>query len=199
MKSYSAIKKHEIRLTGQIARSLIEIKKSKFSWRIIVFPFSIYDFIRYRRRLHALRKNLFFTKDLALGASHNIHQGKDRALEIRLIEINTKAILDKEKKGFYTEKIRNKQLREIAILIDHYLDLISSNQPSYKDAIKAKYTSKGRYLAFLNSLQKAEEEVIQAAITSMRKGTKKERRLWFDKIRTATRQIRLIAADRIYT
>ena len=142
--------------------------------------------------------NLFFTKDLALGASHNIHQGKDRALEIRLIEINTKAILDKEKKGFYTEKIRNKQLREIEFLIDHFLDLINSNQPSYKDAIKTKYTSKGRYLTFLSSLQKVEEEVIQAAITTMRKGTKKERRLWFDKVKATTKKIRINEADRIY-
>ena len=199
MKSYNAIKKYEISQTGQIAGALIEIKKSKFNWRIIVFPFFLYDFIRYRCRLHVLRKNLFFTKKFALDAGNNIHQGKDRALEIHLIEINTKAILDKEKKGFYTEKIRNKQLREIEFLIDHYLDLLSSNQPSCKDAIKAKYTSKGKYLHFLNSLQKIEQEVIQAAITTMRKGTKKERRLWFDKVKATTRKIRLKEADRFYS
>jgi hypothetical protein len=34
--------------------------------------------------------------------------------------------------------------------------------------------------------QEVEEEVIQAAITTMRKGTKKERRLWFDRVRAAT-------------
>ena len=198
MKSYNAIKKYEISQTGQIAGALIEIKKSKFNWRIIVFPFFLYDFIRYRRRLHMLRKNLFFTKKLALDAGNNIHQGKDRAWEIRQIEIKTRDILDKEKKGFYTEKIRNKQLREIEFLIDHYLDLLSSNQPSCKDAIKAKYASKGSYLNFLSSLQKVEEEVIQAAITTMRKGTKKERRLWFDKVKATTRKIRFKAADRIY-
>ena len=102
MKSFDAIKKHEIRQTSHIAGALIEIEKSKFNWRII------------------------------------------------------------------------------------------------KDAIKAKYTSKGRYLTFLNSLQKVEEEVIQAAITTMRKGTKKERRLWFDKVKATTRKIRLKAADRFY-
>jgi len=198
MKSYNAIKNHEIRQTSQIAAALIDIKKSKLNWRIIVFPFFLYDFLRYRRRLHVLRKNLFFTKELALAAGNNIHQGKDRAWEIRQIEIKTRDILDKEKKGFYTEKIRNKQLREIKFLIDHYLDLISSNQPSYQDAITAKYTSKGRYLTFLSSLQKVEEDVIQAAITTMRKGTKKERRLWFDGIKITTRNIRLKAADRIY-
>jgi hypothetical protein len=198
MKSYNAIKKFEFRQTGQIAAALIELSKSKFNWRIIVFPFFFYDFIRYRRRLQVLRKNLFFTRQFALDAGNTIHQGKERAWEIRRVEIKTRDILDKEKKGLYTEKIRNKQLKEIEFLVNYYLDLLGSNQPSYKDALRAKYTSKGSYLAFLNSLQKVEEEVIQAAVTTMRKGTKKERRLWFDKVRAATKKIRMKEAEKIY-
>jgi hypothetical protein len=89
-------------------------------------------------------------------------------------------------------------LREIEFLIDHYLELLGTNQPGYKESIKAAYTSKGSFLAFLHSLQKLEEEVIQAAIATMRKGTKKERRLWFEKVRAATKKIRMKAADRIY-
>ena len=198
MKAFNAIKKYEIRQTGQIAGALIDMTKSKFNWRIIIFPFFLYDFIRYRRRLQVLRKNLFFTKQFALEAAKNIHQGKERVWEIRQIEIKTRDILDKEKKGFYTEKIRNRQLREIEFLIDHYLELLDTNQPGYKDSLKATYTSKGSFLNFLNSLQKVEEEVIQAAIATMRKGTKKERRLWFDKVRAATKKNRMEAADRIY-
>jgi len=199
MKIYRSFKRFEIRQTNQIAAALIEIEKSKFNWRIIVFPFFIYDYIRYTIRLRVLRKNLFFTRQFALDASNHIHQGKERAWEIRQIEIKTKDILDKEKKGFYTEKIRNKQLREIEFHINHYLDLLSSNQPNCKDAIKVKYTSKGSYLAYLNRLQKVEEEVIQAAVTTMRKGTKKERRLWFDKVRAATKKIRMEEADKLYS
>jgi hypothetical protein len=198
MKSFKALKKYEIRQTTQIAGDLIDMPKSKFNWRIVVFPFFIYDFIRYRRRLQVLRKNLFFTKQFALEAANNIHQGKERAWEIRQVEIKTRDILDKEKKGFYTDKIRNRQLREIYFLVDHYLELLYTNQPGYKDAIKATYTSKGSFLAFLNNLQKFEEEVIQAAITTMRKGTKKERRLWFDKVRAATKEARMKEANRIY-
>jgi len=198
MKSFNAIKKYEIRQTEQIAGALIDITKSKFNWRIIIFPFFLYDFIRYHRRSQVLRKNLFFTKQFALEAAKNIHQGKERAWEIRQVEIKTRDILDKEKKGFYTEKIRNRQLREIEFLIDHYLELLSRNQPGYKDSVKATYTSKGSFLAFLNSLQKFEEEVIQAAISTMRKGTKKERRLWFDRVRAATKKKRMEATDKIY-
>jgi len=98
MKTYRFIKTFEIRQTNQIAAALIEIEKSKFNWRIIVFPFLIYDYIRYIIRLRVLRKNLFFTRQFALAASNHIHQGKERAWEIRQIEIKTKDILDKEKK-----------------------------------------------------------------------------------------------------
>jgi hypothetical protein len=198
MKIYRSLQKFEKRQINRIAASLIEWKKSKFNWRIIVFPLFLYDFIRYRRRLQVLRKNLFFTRNYALAAGRNIHQGKERAWEIRQIEIQTRDILDKEKKGFYTEKIRHKQLQEIQWLINHYLEMLDSNQPSYQDALKAQYTSKGSYLAFLNNLQKVEEEVIQAAITTMRKGTKKERRLWFDKVRAATKKVRMETAEQLY-
>ncbi|MBW2479250.1 MAG: NF038143 family protein, partial [Deltaproteobacteria bacterium] len=98
----------------------------------------------------------------------------------------------------YTDKIRNRQLREFEFLIDHYLELLGTNQSGYKNALKATYTAKGSFLAFLNRLQKVEEEVIQAAIATMRKGTKKERRLWFDQVRAATKKVRMAAADRIY-
>ena len=198
MKPYRAIEKYETRQTDKIAKKLIDSQKIKFGWRTIVFPLFIYDYIRYLKRLRVLRKNLFFTKQLALGAARNIYQGKERAWETRLVEIKTKEILDKEKKGFYTEKIRNKQLNEIELLVDHYIDLLNSNQSSYAKAIKAKYSSKGGYLEFLNKLKKIEAEVIQAAITTMRKGTKKERRQWFEKVKQATKKIRMQEADKIY-
>jgi len=198
MKIYRSIEKFEIKQNNRIAAALVEPIRSKFNWRIIVFPLFCYDFIRYRRRQQVLRKNLFFTRKYALEAARNIHRGKERAWEIRQIEIKTREILDKEKKGFYTGKIRSKQLQEIHWRINHYLEILDSNQPSYQDALRAKHTAKGSYLAFLNSLQKVEEEVIQAAITSMRKGTKKERRLWFDKVRAATRKVRVEEAQRLY-
>jgi hypothetical protein len=198
MKIYRSIKRFETRQTNQIAASLATLDKSRFYWRVIIFPFFLYDLIRYRRRLKVIRKNLFFTKRLALDASNTIHQGKERVWEIRRIEIQTKAILDKEKKGFYTEEIRNKQHKEIEFLVDYYLDLLNSKQSSCQDAIKVKFTSKGSYLKFLNRLKQLEEAVIQAAIATMRTGTKKERRLWFDKVRAATKKIRMEEACRIY-
>jgi hypothetical protein len=75
---------------------------------------------------------------------------------------------------------------------------MNTDQSKYAEIVKAIYPSKGNYLSFLNKLQKLEEEVIQAAITTMRKGTKKERREWFDKVRATTKKVRVAELDKIY-
>jgi hypothetical protein len=193
-----AIWKHEVRQTKDIARSLVETHKVTFGWKVFVPPLLITDYIRYRNRLRVLRKNLIFTKQLAFDAAKNIFNGKEKAWEFRRIEIKTQEILDKEKKGYYTEKIRRKQLNEIEALINHYIDLMKTDQSRYQKMIKAIYPSKGNYLTFITGLQKLEEEVIQAAITTMRKSTKKERRQWFEKVRATTRNVRVAEVEKIY-
>jgi hypothetical protein len=65
--------------------------------------------------------------------------------------------------------------------------------------IRESYPSKGNYLAFLSTLHQAEEDVIQAAITTMRKATKKDRREWFQKVRQTTKKVRITEAEQIYT
>jgi hypothetical protein len=189
---------HEARQADRIAGVLTATSKAKFGWRTLLLPLFIADYFRHLGRKRRTRKNLLFTKQLAFDAAKNVHKTAEPAWEIRKYEIKTQEILDKEKKGFYTDKIRRKQLLEIEFLMEHYLDLFKTDGSSYQAVIKTKYPSKGRYLEFLNRLQKSEEEVLQAAISTMRKGTKKERRLWFDKVRAATKKIRMEAVDRIY-
>jgi len=193
-----AIWKHEVRQTNQISRLLIQDQKVKLDWRIVLLPLFLLDVVHYRHRLRVLRKNLLFTKRLAFEAAKNITDGQEHGWEIRRIEIKTKDTLDKDKKGNYTEKIRRKQLNEIDPLITHYLDLINTGKSRYPEMIKALYPSKNNYLNFINRLHKLEEEVIQAAITTLRKGTKKERREWFDKVRATTKKAGMTAADRLY-
>jgi len=94
-------------------------------------PVFIFDYVRYRKSLRTIHKNLMFTKKLAFNAAKNIFQGKERAREIRQIEIKTKELLNKERKGLYTEKIRRKQSFEIESLINYYLDLMNTNSNSY--------------------------------------------------------------------
>lgn len=198
MKNLRAIWNHEASQAGQVAKILLDNQKVKINWNIILLPVFLYKIYNYRKNLRFTRKNFLFTKQLAFDAAKNIFQGKEQAWELRRIEIKTKEILDKEKKGFYTEKIRRKQLSEIELLIQHYLALFNSKQSTYAAIIKENYPSKGNYLTFLSTLQKAEEDVIQAAIATMRKGTKKERRQWFQKVKETFKKIRMAEADKIY-
>ena len=198
MKNFSVIWKHEVRQVDQIVKTLLENKKVDLNWRIILLPIFLTKVYQYRKDLRFTRKNILYTKQFAFDAAKNISQGKDQAWEFRQIEIKTREVLNTEKKGFYTEKIRRKQLSEIELLIKHYLDLFSSKQSTYAEIVKDKYPSKGNYLNFLSALQKAEDEVIQAAITTMRKGTKKDRRQWFQKVKETTKKIRTTEAEQIY-
>jgi len=119
-------------------------------------------------------------------------------MQIRLIEIRTKKLLDKERKGYYTEKLRRKQLNEIELLIDHYLNLLNSKGKNYEALVRATYPSKEKYVSFLNKLQRAEQGVIQAAITSMKKGSKQERLNWFGRLEDASREGRMEEVGEIF-
>jgi len=199
MNKFRTIWKHEVRQVDRIVKALLENKKADLNWKMILLPIFLNKVYQYRKDLRFTRKNILYTKQFAFDAAKNISQGKDQAWEFRQIEIQTQEVLNKEKKGFYTEKIRRKQLSEIDLLIQHYLDLFSSKQSTYAAIIKDKYPSKGNYLAFLSALQKTEEDVIQAAITTMRKGTKKDRRQWFQKVKETTKKVRNAEAEQIYT
>lgn len=198
MKNFRIIWKHEVGQVDRIVKALLENKKVALSWKIILLPIFLIKFYQYRKDLRETRKNMLYTRQFAFDAAKNISQGKDQAWEFRQIEIKTREVLVKHKKGFYSEKIRRKQLSEIELLIKHYLDLFSSKQSIYAEIIKDRYPSKGNYLTFLSALQKAEEDVIQAAITSMRKGSKKDRRQWFQKVKETTKKVRTTEVDEIY-
>lgn len=119
-------------------------------------------------------------------------------LVLGAVETKTQNLLDKERKGFYTEKIRRKQLFEIELLVDHYLKLLSSDKSIYDEMIRTAYPSRGRYLSFFGSLRKAELAVIQAATSSVRKGSKKERRQWFEKVEQFSKQAWTEEVERIF-
>ncbi len=198
MGNYRAIWNHEADQANRIARRLIGASRVKLSWRMILLPIFLVHHVNYKKKLLLTRKNLLFTKRMAFDAIKEIVGGESRATQIRLIEIKTKKLLDKQRKGYYTEKLRRKQLQEIELLIDHYLHLLNSKEKRYADMIRATYASREKYLSFLNSLHTAEQEVIQAAITSMKKGSKQERLIWFRRVDEASKEVRIEEIEKIF-
>jgi hypothetical protein len=186
---------HEVNQANKIARSLVDAKRIKVGWRILLLPNFLIHYIYYKKNLILTRKNLLFTKRKAFDAAKEIAGGGSHATQIRLVEIKTKKLLDREKKGYYTEKLRRKQLNEIALLIDHYLN---SKGKNHAELIRAQYPSKEKYVSFLNKLTKAEQGVIQAAITSMKRGSKQERVAWFTRLTAASKEARRKEVEQIF-
>lgn len=190
--------KHEVRQADQIARSLTEKRKVKFGWAILFLPNLLVETVRFRKGVSFLRKNLLFTKKKAFTAARSISIGRDRSLQMGTMELETRDLLDREKKGLYTEKVRRKQIREMELLVDHYLLLLNSKGGDYADMLKAAYPSRKHYRSFLSRLDETEKEVFQASITSLRKGSKKERVTWFQRVREVTAKARMEEAERIF-
>jgi hypothetical protein len=198
MRLARTIWQHEVDQADKIVRCLVERDGEPSGWRKILLPLRLFDYLRFRRKHKLTRKNLLFTKQLAFEAARQVFQGKPRAEELRFIEIETKKTLEREKTGFYTEKIRRKQLQEIELLVDHYFDLFNSNATQYADMVRARYQSLENYLLFLNKLHAAEEGVIQATLATMRIGRKKERISWFNRLKKATQKVGMDEAERIF-
>lgn len=190
MDKKAIIWKHEEDQADIIARKLIECPKVAFYWKTIIFPFLIIDYLIYRKTLFFTRKNMLFTRQLAFDAAEEISKGMDRNTAIGEIDTKTKDILLKERKGLYTEKVRRKQMEEIKRLMDHYLRLIGTNGSAYSDMLIEAYESKKNYKVFIGRLRQAEQDVIQASISSMRKGSKRDRQNWFHRVKEITDQVR---------
>jgi hypothetical protein len=199
MAKYRAIWDCEVKKANKIAHRLLEDKRFVSGWRLLLLPFFLPQYIGYRRRLRLTRKNILFTKKLALAAAKNLRLGKERARELQKIDIKTREILDKHTKGLYTEEIRQKQFAEIECLVDFYSDLLNSDQKNYASMVISKFPSKEKYLAFLYALQKKEAAVIQASIVTVHRGTKRERRIWFENLKNATKEVRMAEADHIFS
>jgi len=190
MRALRIIWKHEVKQAYKIARILVETKRTEFGWRTLLLPYFLLEYGRFRKNLYLTRKNILFTKRMARDATENILSGKEKGWEIRLIEVKTKKLLDEGRRGYYSEKIRRKQLHEIELLINHYCDLLNSGGSTYRQIIQKTYPSKETYLTFLKKLEKEEKEVIKASISSTRIGSKKERTMWFAKVEETVRNVR---------
>jgi len=182
----------------KIASHLIDASRIRLGWRILLFPSFIVHYGHYRRNLNRTRRNLLFTKRMAFDAAKEIQGGESQSTQIRLIEIQTKKVLDRERKGYYTEKVRRKQLQEIELLVGHYLRLLNSNGRTHEEMIRSTYQAKQKYLTFLQRLQKAEQEVILAAITTMKKGSKQERLNWFGRVEKVSKEMRIKEVEQIF-
>jgi hypothetical protein len=117
-------------------------------------------FIEFLRRGTAIRKytkHFMFPRKLALlSAEAVIRNEDDREINER-IEMDIRNWLNEL--GLYSPELARAQKNSIEILRDHYLKLLGAEGDTLHDLIKNAYPFKKDYLAHLEALRHAEEEI----------------------------------------
>ena len=161
---YNIIYYEERSLAKAVAAEVIPVNPITV-WELMIPFIFFYNIMRFKRAREVFTLNFMFTKKLALEAALNmIKKGQSKQNEIAQIEDKTNELLAADKKGVYSEKVRQKQLKEIDLLIDHYLKLLEAEGKDYLSLIRNAYTTRENYARFLHQLKQAEKEVNRAAL-----------------------------------
>ena len=165
-------------------------------WDVLIPIIFLFNFLKFKRARETFALNFMFTKKLALEAAFNMIK-KDLNKEEVMTQIKEKTnhILASDKKGIYSVKIRQKQMREIDLLIDHYHRLLNAEGKAYPSMVKNGYGSRKDYIAFLKQLEQAEKEVNRAATQTLRTSSAPE---IVTRMEETTDRVRAAEVERIF-
>ncbi len=194
---YNIILSEERSLAKAVAATVIEPNPIS-AWEILIPFIFFYNILRFKRAREVFTLNFLFTKKLALEAALDMmKKGYKKSEVMTRIKDKTSNLLASDKKGVYSEKIRQNQLKEIELLIDHYLKLLEAEGKDYPTLVKNAYKTHDNYIRFLRQLKQVEKEVNRAALQTLdRTDSAYEIVSGMEK---ATERLRLVQAERIFT
>ena len=193
---YQNIHAQERSLAKAVASAVIEVKPVS-AWEILIPILFLLSFFQVKRSKETFTLNFLFTKKLALEAAFTmVDKEKSREEAREQIKEKTGNILAGDKAGLYSSKIRQKQLREMDLLIEHYCRLLNAEGKDYPSLVKNAYPSREEYVAFLEELEQAEREVYQAAYQTVKSSSSRE---IASKMEEATARIRRAELDRLFS
>lgn len=195
-KKFDMILSRERRTVKSVA--LQTIKPKPFSvWEVLIPIVFILGYMRSKEQREIFAQNLIFTKKMALEAAFEMLD-KDRSKEtvMRGIVSETESLLPSSPNGVYSDAIRQQQIREVDLLIDHYCRLLRADGIDYAALVTNAYQTKTDYSDFQDKLASAERMVIQAARETLGHQTDNEMAVG---IETATEKIRRQEVETIYS
>ncbi|NWF55158.1 MAG: hypothetical protein HXY45_10235 [Syntrophaceae bacterium] len=171
---YQRILSQERSLAKAVAASVIE-GRPVTAWDILIPILFLMNLLQLKRSRETFTLNFLFTKKMALEAAFSrIDGGKGREEMRDRIKEKTAAILAADRQGLYSTKIRQKQMREMDLLIDHYSRLLEAEGKDYPSLVRNAYRTRESYAAFLRELEEAEKEVYQAATQTVKTSSARE-------------------------
>jgi len=193
---YENILAQERSLAKAVALAVIESKPITV-WELMIPILLLFNFFQFKRGRETLALNFLFTKKLALEAALEIvDKGKGKEEVREQIKETTANILAGDKQGVYSSKIRQKQMKEMDLLIDHYLRLLEAEGKDYPSLVRNSYQTREHYASFLQELEKAEREVYQAATQTVKTATARE---MASRMEEATAKIRQAGMGKIFS
>ncbi len=134
------------------------------AWDVLIPIIFIFNVLKFKRAREIFTLNFLFTKKLALqGAFDMVKKGQSREDVLGQIRDQTSQILASDKKGIYSIKIRQKQMREMDLLLDHYFRLLNAEGKDYRSMVRHAYRTRQDFAAFVKELEGIEKEVNRAA------------------------------------
>jgi hypothetical protein len=165
-------------------------------WDVMIPIVFLFNFLNFKRAREVFALNFLFTKKLALqGAFDRIKTGQSREDALAQIRDRTSQILAVDKKGIYSIKIRQRQMREVELLLDHYGKLLNAEGKDYVSMVRNAYGTKKDYVAFLEHLEGIEKEVNRAATQTVKTASSPD---IVSKMEEVVGQMRAAEAARIF-
>jgi hypothetical protein len=194
-KRYEAVLYHERSWAKDVSFAAMRPKPLTV-WEVLIPIFIIFNHMRLKGAREVFAQNLLFTKKLALDAALAMTKnGQSKAHAISTVEEKTKALLASVKDGIYSEQIRQKQLEEIHLLMDHYCLLLQAEGEGYAALVAHAYINLNQYKFFLEALKGAEGEVNRAAVKTLGSQADTET---LSRIETASHNMRLETGQKIF-
>lgn len=165
-------------------------------WEVLMPIFLIFNYARAKADRDTFVQNVLYTKELALKAARDmVIKGLTKDAAMAPIDEKTRALLESVPEGIYSELIRQKQLLEMDLLIDHYCRLFQADGSDFDSLVLRAYTDRAEYAAFIDRLKAAEHDVNVASLQTVGPRGEPE---FVSKLEDSTHTFRMATADRIF-
>jgi hypothetical protein len=163
-KKFDQIYHYERLIANSVALKVIKSRPIGV-WEFLIPIVFILHFMRNKQSRELFIQNYMFTKRHALDAAFKmLKKGLSREDAVSGIEDNTRTLLAApETQGIYSETIRQQQMIETNLLLDHYSKLLGAEGEDYAALALDAYGNRRNYDAFLDQLRSAEKKVSDAA------------------------------------
>lgn len=194
-KRYRAILAQERSWAVSVARMVIKPRPISV-WEFLIPVLLIFSFAKTKSEKEVIIQNLLFTKQLALEAALDMAKnGLNREEVLFSIKDKTSSLVNTVEDGIYSEEIRQKQLKEINLLLDHYCRLLNAEGENYASLVINVYQALESFTNFLAQLKALEKEVNLAAMQTL--GSRADPELVAGMEETTDR-VRMVVAQKIF-